>query len=664
MSSKRKQLAPRPPGEGSPPDAREKRRPRLASEPVSRHQKLADRWEAGFLRLPGGSPERELSYVVDGIGIYFDATSPSELELLLERGGWETPDLLGRAERGIAKLRSLRLSRDNDPRRLALGEALARSSACAPAGVTRPRVTVVDQPRDDDTIGFGLAGPARFESMLDAAIAENPGAEIVVVMDPSVSIAARSGYLHESAAASGATLVRDPVEAWSVVEGSDRLYVLTAHVGFEAALAGRPVTCFGVPYYSGWGFTDDRLDSGRRTRRLGAAEVFAAAYLAYSRYFEPYDGGPCSFEEAVEILDLVVAVARDNVRRTLCLGFAPWKRRWVGATFGSLGIRPVVSQRRTVAVEDLEGSERVIAWASRAPEGIEGVSRAAGVPFWRMEDGFLRSIGLGVGLRPGASYVLDRSGIYYDATRPSDLETLLETQDCSDEELERAARMREAVVRHGLSKYNVGEDAMPPLPRGKPVILVAGQVEDDASIRLGAADIGGNAGLLRRVRLANPQATIAYKPHPDVEAGLRPGHIGAAALAGLADVVLRDVAAPAAIAAADRVEVATSLLGFEALLRGKPVRTHGMPFYAGWGLTEDSGCVRRTRRLSLDALVAGALIRYPRYVDPRTGLPCSPELLVRRMSSEGAALTRRERTFEAILKETWSLAVRNTRRAG
>ena len=664
MSSKRKQLAPRLPGEESPPEGRDKRRPRLASEPTSRHQKLTDRWEPGFLRLPGGSPERELSYVVDAVGIYFDATSQSELEFILEQGGWETPGLVTRAEQGVAELRRLRLSQDNDPRRRPLDQALARSSDAASVGKTRLRVTVIDQPRDDETIGFGLAGPARFESMLDAAVHENPGAEIVVVMDPSVSTAARSGYLDESAAAHCAVRVWDPVEAWSVVESSDRLYVLTAHVGFEAALAGKPVTCFGMPFYAGWGFTDDRLDPGRRTRRRSPAEVFAAAFLVYSRYFEPYGGTACSFEEAVAILALVVAAARDNARPTLCLGFAPWKRRWVGATFGTLGIRPVVSQRKTVAAEDLEGSERVIAWASRAPDGIEAISRAAGVPFWRMEDGFLRSIGLGVGLRPGASYVLDRTGIYYDATRPSDLETLLETEEFSDELLARAARLREVVVRNGLSKYNVGGAAMPPLPRGKPVILVAGQVEDDASIRLGAADVGGNAGLLRRVRLANPNATIAYKPHPDVEAGLRPGHIGATALEGLADVVLRDVAAPAAIAAADRVEVATSLLGFEALLRGKPVRTHGLPFYAGWGLTEGPDCPRRTRRLSLDALVAGALIRYPRYVDPRTGLPCTPEVLVRRMSSDGASFTRRERTFEALLKETWSLAFRNTRRAG
>jgi len=62
-----------------------------------------------------------------------------------------------------------------------------------------------------------------------------------------------------------------------------------------------------------------------------------------------------------------------------------------------------------------------------------------------------------------------------------------------------------------------------------------------------------------------------------------------------------------------------------------------VPFYAGWGLTTDLGQipVRRSRRLAIDELVAGALLLYPRYLDPVTRLPCPPEILVRRLSSNG-----------------------------
>lgn len=78
--------------------------------------------------------------------------------------------------------------------------------------------------------------------------------------------------------------------------------------------------------------------------------------------------------------------------------------------------------------------------------------------------------------------------------------------------------------------------------------------------------------------------------------------------------------------AVDEVHVITSLAGFEALLRGRKVTCYGNPFYAGWGLTQDMApLVRRTRRLSLDELVAGALILYPTYVSRTTGRFTTPE---------------------------------------
>jgi capsular polysaccharide export protein len=87
----------------------------------------------------------------------------------------------------------------------------------------------------------------------------------------------------------------------------------------------------------------------------------------------------------------------------------------------------------------------------------------------------------------------------------------------------------------------------------------------------------------------------------------------------------------------DEVHVNTSLAGFEALLRGKQVTTYGVPFYAGWGLTRDLGPVpaRRTARRSLDELVAAALLLYPRYLDPITGLPCPAEVVVSRLTNDG-----------------------------
>lgn len=137
------------------------------------------------------------------------------------------------------------------------------------------------------------------------------------------------------------------------------------------------------------------------------------------------------------------------------------------------------------------------------------------------------------------------------------------------------------------------------------------------------------------MREANPGAFIAYKPHPDVVARNRDGGGDMAAIAGLCDAVWQGANIDDCLALADEVHVMTSLAGFEALLRGKKVSTYGGPFYAGWGLTGDRMAFpRRNRVLSVDELVAGALILYPRYFDWETGTVCDCEAIVARLTGE------------------------------
>ena len=162
------------------------------------------------------------------------------------------------------------------------------------------------------------------------------------------------------------------------------------------------------------------------------------------------------------------------------------------------------------------------------------------------------------------------------------------------------------------------------------MLLVPGQVPGDASIRHGVppdSPVRSNADLLAAVRASQPDAYLLYKPHPDVVAGLR--HAGAAErhCPDLADEVLLHGAMDHLLGVVDAVHVLTSLTGFEALLRQRPVHVHGLPFYAGWGLTHDRlRCPRRGRVLQLDELVFGALIHYPIYVCRRSGDHIPPEL--------------------------------------
>lgn len=264
----------------------------------------------------------------------------------------------------------------------------------------------------------------------------------------------------------------------------------------------------------------------------------------------------------------------------------------------------------------------LLLWGSAAvPRGTR-----ADVRIVRLEDGFVRSVGLGADLVRPLSWVIDDQGIYYDARQPSALEAMLQQQRFGAQELARAAALRERIVGAGLTKYNLAPRGWRRPAGDKPVVLVAGQVETDASIQAGTPGIRTNLALLRAVREARPDAWLVYKPHPDVVAGLRARGAGEAQAHGHCDELVLEGSMHDLLLEVDELHVLTSLAGFEALLRGKPVVCWGQPFYAGWGLTQDRHPhPRRTRRLMLDELVAAALLRYPVYLSRSTGGRCTPE---------------------------------------
>jgi capsular polysaccharide export protein len=364
-----------------------------------------------------------------------------------------------------------------------------------------------------------------------------------------------------------------------------------------------------------------------------------AAILAATRAADPFTGQPCSIEQGLALLALWRRREAEARGIAACLGVHPYKRDRVRALLASSAPPPSFHARPAAAVAAAKArGGAVLAWAASAPPDLPARCAAAGVALRWLEDGFIRSAGLGAAFRPGASFALDSGGAYYDPAAPSDLTRLIEAGGFDQALLARAAALRQAVVARGITKYNLGGEAPAIGARpGQRVVLVPGQVEDDASVRRGGGAIRRNIDLLRAVRAAEPEAFLLYKPHPDIEAGFRRGRIAPSDLAGLADQVAERAPMAALLARVDAVHTLTSLTGFEALLRGLPVTCWGMPFYAGWGLTRDRGALPpgappRGRRATLDELVAAALILYPRCIDPLTLLPCPPEVLLDRMA--------------------------------
>lgn len=621
---------------------------RRAARFAKRHAIACLALEDGFLRSGGlgGAGHPPLSLVVDELGIYYDASRPSRLERLIAQAQ-QDEHLLAEARRAMALIRRHRLSKYNHA-----------PEACPELPAGSARVLVVDQTRGDLSVSGGGADGATFAAMLEAAIAENPGAVIIVKTHPEVAAGNKRGYLGASARDPNLTFLARDVNPLALLEQVDKVYTVTSQLGFEALLLGRQVVCFGLPWYAGWGLTDDRhpatgLLRARRVAPRTLVQLFASAYMQYARYLHPETG------LRGDIFDVITHLAdfrRANARTAgtlYCVGMTRWKRAAVAPFLRMSSARAVFT--RTLPARSLAADARLVVWGAPEDGPALRAARQRGIPVWRMEDGFLRSVGLGSNLHRPLSLVLDDRGIYYDPRTPSALEHWLQQGRAGKEDLARAARLRERVAALRLSKYNLGGGfALAEAAAGKRVLLVPGQVEDDASLRCGAPEIATNRALLQAVRAANPAAHIIYKPHPDVVAGNRRGATpqgGYDQYAPGADII-------ACILAADEVHTMTSLTGFEALLHGKPVHCYGLPFYAGWGLTQDwLPSPARTRRLSLEELVYGALIHYPRYIHPATLAPLSPEraveLLERQRTTareEGGALARQGRKLRALLR--------------
>lgn len=601
--------------------------------------------EDGFLRSFGtGEHFPPLSLVVDDAGIYYDCTRPSALERLLSSDA----DLLAAdgslVRQAREQLLSAGLSKYNHAPELS--EGMLRSDDVQ-------RVLVVDQTAGDMSVAKGGADAATFDAMLAAALAENPQATVYVKTHPEVTSGRKGGYLTGVQPDARTVMLRDAVNPMSLIAQMDKVYVVSSTMGFEALLAHKPVVCFGVPWYAGWGVTDDRQPQHaamlrRAGRRRSVDELFAAGYMHYSRYLNPETRQRGNVLDVMEWLQLQRRVAQRFDGRMIVVGFRRWKAANVKAML-SLHPGKVLFVKNAAAARVLQpgGEDCLICWGRVPPVGVQELADAAGVRLLRMEDGFVRSVGLGSDLIPPQSFVLDAKGIYFDPGQPSELEDLLNTRPFTAQDLERARKVRTFIVEHGITKYNlepnrpVGWFNQDRPQAGRQVVLVPGQVEDDASIRFGcdAEGVCTNLGLIQAARAAFPHAFIVFKPHPDVSSGNRKGHVEPAQALQYADHIEQGASVVSCIEACDVVVTMTSLTGFDALLRNKQVVVHGRPFYAGWGLTQDRLPVpRRSRPLLLDELVAGALLHYPLYWDPVLRGYTSCEAVLRRLLEQRSAL--------------------------
>lgn len=295
------------------------------------------------------------------------------------------------------------------------------------------------------------------------------------------------------------------------------------------------------------------------------------------------------------------------------------------------------------------GADAWCGWGLKPASRVAALAaRVTGKTFLRLEDGFVRSVGLGKSGAALMSVVIDDSGIFYDARRPSRLERLVAASTTSEWRA-RGQAVRRLLIDRRLSKYN----AQPDLPvrlgaRSRPRVLLVDQVYGDLSIAGSLSTAETFTRMIETARRERPDAELLVRTHPDVTAGYRRGYL---ADPGPGCSLLTDaVDTHAILDAVDEVWTVSSQIGFEALLRDVPVTTFGVPFYAGYGLTRDRADSPAARAVlakrseagaDVDALAAAALVRYARYADPAAGRAIEAEEafeIIARLRAAGDAM--------------------------
>jgi len=589
--------------------------------------------EDGFIRSIDlgvkGSPS--FSLIKDDEGIYYDAKQASRLENFLNTYDFSTDTvLMERANEAIELIKKHHVSKYNH----------APNIDASYFHKNKSRVLVIAQTAGDASLRYGLAEQFTTDEIIDAAIAENPNTIVYLKVHPDVLSGKKRSDINIDEARKKCNIIDKDVNPISLLEHFNKVYTKTSQMGFEALLLGKECVCFGMPFYAGWGLTDDRINCIRRRRVLSTKQVFAAAYILYTKYYNPYTKRD---SDIIDTIQTIVRYRNSEIKsdmKAYFFGFSAWKHPFIKLFMKNIPsltfINPLFYQKplELARKKGLDKDSHIYIWGKKSYNKVERYASKHQIPIYRVEDGFIRSVGLGSDLTQPYSLVIDGRGIYFDPTQESDLEHLLNFHTFTAEELTRAKQLRTYLIEKKLSKYNNYNDSILFLPKNKKIVLVPGQVEDDASIRFGAGGMS-NLELLKLARKNAADTFIIYKPHPDVLSGNRVGDIQEEMALEYCNRVVTEVSLDSVLSICDEVHTMTSLVGFEAIMREITVYTYGLPFYAGWGLSIDmEKCERRRRKLLVDELTAATLLLYPHYIDPLTNKTCDIEVTLMGIQQE------------------------------
>ena len=226
---------------------------------------------------------KSLGFIIDDMGYYFDSRLESRFEKKLSE--------------------AKPLSEDDKSRVNTLIDFIVRNNITKynkyhndkVFGIPEGSVIIIDQKRNDASITLGQASNSNFDQMLEAAVYENPNKKIYIKRHPDNLFEKSKDEYKDKI-----EILPDDISIMQCLNSASKVYTVTSQVGFEALLRGKEVVTFGVPFYAGWGLTDDRNVIPRRNRKLTIQQLFKTACIDMSVYINPDTSTITSFEETLD----------------------------------------------------------------------------------------------------------------------------------------------------------------------------------------------------------------------------------------------------------------------------------------------------------------------------------------------------------------------------
>ena len=587
--------------------------------------------EDGFIRSVGSSERNfpRLSAIVDSKSIYYKPDGNHGIDRILKKLKLSSSEK-NRADELIKFINENKITKYNH------GLDLEELELKIPS--REKNILLIDQTFNDSSVTHASNGQKSFDEMFKTAKHNNHKANILIKTHPDVILGKKKGYLEKFFKEDKVIPISENVNIHDLFKISDSVYTVTSLSGMEALIAKKEVHCFGKPFYSNKGLTTDysfKTIKKTSSKKHTLHELITASYIHYPRYINPYKRKLCEIEEFLEIIKYLKSKYSTKSKKYYGLGFTYWKQENVLDFLKTPNNEIKFFKNENEALEKAQKEKaEIVVWASKETKDLEKKCKNKRIKLNRMEDGFIRSAGLGSNLNPASSLVIDSIGIYYDPSSESDLEKIIKESKYNVNERKRANDLIKIIQNSSLTKYNLSNEVLKiDVPKNRKKILIPGQVENDASIKAMKTNINSNLKLLKEVRKNNPDAFIIFKPHPDVSSGNRYGKLSSYEIDKYANITIDNASVSEVINKIDEVHTISSLVGFEALVRGKKVSCYGLPFYAGWGLTKDYHENKtRRKKITLEELLYAALISYPNYIDPISNLPCEVEVIAERLS--------------------------------